>query len=454
MSGQSGQIVADGPASIPFGPAAPKLSMANDRNAWLSWIAAISALAFHAANGLFTALMFRFPSTLDELQHLSFIRSMEQTPRLFPRYQDLRVLDAQGRHFTSAANYLNHPSPYYLLMGPIDRVLGGSTLDLRFVNLGLSLCAVALMLWAGYRLLENWKERAVFAAVLVLFPKLGVVAGLISNDNAALLATGLGFLGLIEWQQRPSARTALLLAVAVALCGWTKLTVLLMFGFSISIAEALRLWSGAERPRIRDYGVVCGGFVVAALPSLAGIAAYHRVLYHSYVYYVPPAQRVSLSAAHYAAIFLRNMLIKWSALEPSDGLARLGLFLVFALAAAALVIGARQMRAGPASTESPDAGAAWRVSGAMILATAPVVLLHLYFGWQTFVEDGFVAMATDRYYYGIWPGFALGLALLWRAYPGRALKTPTTIVAVALLAFSSVAATAVFALAHGQMTIG
>ena len=428
--------------------------MVNDRNALWSWIAAISALTFHAANGLCAALMIGFPNTLDEPQHLSYIRWMERAPRLFPRYQDLRVLDVRGQHFTTAVNYLNHPSPYYHLMGLFDRVLGGSTLDLRFVDLGLSLCAVGLMLWAGYRVLDSWKERAVFAAVLVLFPKLGVIAGLINNDDAALLATGLGFLGLVEWQRRPSPRTALLLGLGVALCGWTKLTVLLMFGFSMLIAEGLRLWSGRKRPGIGDYSIVCAGFLIAAAPSLANITAYGRVLYHAGVYYVRPAQRVPLSAAQYALVFLRNMVVKWSALEPSGNLARLGLYLVLALAAAAVVVGVRQMRAGATDDTGPDAGAGWRTGVAMILATAPVLLLHLYFGWRTFVEDGFIAMATDRYYYGVWPGFALGLALLWRTYPGRALKIPTTIITVALLITSSIAASAFIVLVQGGTTMG
>src|ERR1022692_2725795 len=41
-----------------------------------------------------------------------------------------------------------------------------------------TLCAVALMLTAGFSVLKGWKERAVFAAALVLFPKLAVIGGL------------------------------------------------------------------------------------------------------------------------------------------------------------------------------------------------------------------------------------------------------------------------------------
>lgn len=426
--------------------------MSDGRGARWSWVAAVAALAFQAAGGLLTSLMGSFPASLDELQHLSFIRWTERAPRLFPRYEDMRVLDPRGERFTSAVNYLNHPSPYYLLMGLVDQAVGGSILGLRLVNLGLSLCAVALMLAAGFRLLKDWKARSIFAAVLVLFPKLGVFAGMINNDNAALLATAVTVIGLIEWQRRPSAMTALLLGLGVAFCGWTKFTVLLMMTFSVLIAEGLRLWTESKRPSLGAYAVLAGGFIVAAAPSLANIAAYGRVLHHSTAFLVPSAQRASLSFIGYAAVFAQNMAEKWSALEPSNPPQQLGLYLVLGLAAAVIVVGARRMRE---PDRDPDAGPAWRTASAMILAAAPVLALHLYFGWRTFIEDGFIEMAQDRYYYGLWPGVALGLALLWRNIPSRALKTPLAIVTLLLLAWSSLAVqAAAVLLAHGRIGVG
>ena len=59
------------------------------------------ALAFHAVNGLTALVMGAFPATLDELQHLSFIRTMGQNPRLFPDYAGMRVLDSHGAAFTA-----------------------------------------------------------------------------------------------------------------------------------------------------------------------------------------------------------------------------------------------------------------------------------------------------------------------------------------------------------------
>lgn len=405
------------------------------------------ALAFHAVNGLFALLIGAFPTSLDELQHLSFIRSMEARPSLLPRYEDLRVLDDSGRTFTAAPNYLNHPSPYYVAMGWVDRAVGGDIRALRLVDLGLSLAAVALMLLAGFRVLKDWKSRTVFAAALVLFPKAGVVAGLINNDNAALLVTGAAFLALVEWQRSPSTRNAVFLALGLAACGWTKLTILLMLAFGALIAEALRLRVRGPRPTLGACAVVAAGLAVGAIPSLANLAAYGRLLHHTSAFYVAPASRLDLSFGRYALIFFRDMEEKWPALEPSRLPQQLGLCLVVVWAAWALAVGLRR-KAGEG-----DLDAAWRTACGLVLATAPVMAIHLYFGWRTFVEDGFVEMAQMRYYYGVWPGFALGLALLWLSRPERSPRTPAALVTGVLMASASMTYLGLIAVAHGRAMI-
>jgi hypothetical protein len=421
-----------------------------DKNARLSGLAAFLALASHAVNGLAVLLMSVFPTNLDELQHLSFVRTMAVSPRIFPDYERMRVLDAHGHAFTATPNYLSHPSPYYVAMAGADRLTGGDITALRFVNLGLSLAAVALLLVAGFRVLKGWPERAVYAAALVLFPKIGVVAGMINNDNAAWLAVAVAVCGLVAWQRRPSTGAAALLAVGLALCGWTKLTALLMVGFGFAIAEALR-WAGrAERPALRPLAVVAGGLALGAAPTLVYLATSGRFTYHPAAWYVPPDHRVAMTFGRYVGVFLGDMVDKWSALEPADVVQALGFYLVLSLSAAAVALGlGRRFTA-----RDDDDGAAWRVACGLMLATAPVLLTHLYFGWRTFLEDGYLEMAQTRYYYGVWPGFALGLALLWGAAPrglGRALTTALTVI---LLASASVSFAALTLLAHGRAHIG
>jgi hypothetical protein len=429
-------------------PAAGRAAPASS-NVLLSLIVAAAALVWHLLNGLAAALMGAFPASLDELQHLSFIRTMEAAPSLFPHYERMRVLDAATQRFTHAANYLYHPSPYYILMGSIDRVAHGSILDLRLVNLAVSAVAVVLMLAAGFRVLSGWKERWVFAAALVLFPKLGVVAGLINNDNAALLAAAVAFFGLIEWQRKPSGWTALILGIGLALCGWTKLTVLLMAGFATLFGEGLRWRAQGRLPPSRTYLPLAGGLAISAIPTVANLLAYGRVLPHSAALFVPPDLRSHLTLSRYILMFMQAMAAKWAALEPSTVIESVGLYAVLALAIVAVAVGLSRLR-----DKDAVIGAGWRVAIGLIAATLPVLALHLDFGWRAYVEDGFADMAQARYYYAVWPGFALGLALLWRTAPERLGRSAVAVMTATPLALSSLAFSALGLLIRGHTTIG
>ena len=421
-----------------------------DRNTRLSGLAAVLALAFHALNGLAVLCMSVFPTSLDELQHLSFIRTMAASPRLFPDYDRMRVLDVHGHAFTATPNYLGHPSPYYIAMAGADALTGGDVTALRLVDLGLSLAAVTLLLAAGFRVLKDWPERAVYAAALVLFPKIGVVAGMINNDNAALLAVAVAFCGLIGWQRRPSMGAAALLALGLALCGWTKLTALLMVGFGFAIAEILRWAVPAKRPAPGPLAVVAGGLALGAVPTLVYLVTSGRFTYHPAMWYVPPDHRAALTFGRYVGVFVGDMVDKWSALEPTRLAQALGLYVVLILAAATVALGlGRRFTA-----RDDDDGAAWRVACGLILATAPVLLMHLHFGWRTFLEDGYLEMAQTRYYYGVWPGVALGLALLWRVAPRGLARGLTTAITVVLLASAALSIGALAQLVHGQARIG
>jgi hypothetical protein len=410
-----------------------------DSDRRLSAIAAGAAMAFHLFGGLMFALVARFPSSLDELPHLSFIRWMERDPALFPHYERMRILTEDGRAWTGTGTYLNHPSPYYHLMGVIDRLSGGSVLTLRLFDLALSSVGVGLMLAAGFRLLKGWRERSVFAAVLVLFPKLGVVAGIINNDNGALIAVGLAFLALVRWHERGGRREAVWLAAALALAGWTKLTVLLMLGFGVAVAELLRP-SLLKRLRTEwaNYLILAAGGALGAVPTLVNLHRYGRALYHSTYYFTPVADRAPMTFLHYVRMFFWQLGRKWSGLEPTPALGVVGLLLVLALAVVACVRLPRD--------------AAGRVAVGLMISLLPTLLLHLQFGWEAVREDGFLFMAQARYYYGVWPGFALGLALLWRDWrPGLARTGLTAAVLLCLLYASPVVNLALLLSAEGKL---
>ncbi|MGH7011824.1 MAG: hypothetical protein ACREEX_13405, partial [Caulobacteraceae bacterium] len=66
-----------------------------------SLLVAVPALAWHLFGALLVARLIAFPSTLDEIEHLSFIRWMERAPSLLPHYERMRILAPDLAHWTN-----------------------------------------------------------------------------------------------------------------------------------------------------------------------------------------------------------------------------------------------------------------------------------------------------------------------------------------------------------------
>ena len=175
----------------------------------------------------------------------------------------------------------------------------------------------ALMLLAVVRLLPAPSSFALYAAMVVMFPKLAVVGGMINNDNLAVLATGIAIFGLARWQLTTDQSAAAPVALGLALAGWTKLTVLQMIGIAFGAAEALGLWRERAWPNMGDAAIIVAGGAIAAIPTLQNLLTYGRPLFISSTHnFVEPAQRPTIGIALYAVDFLRSMWLKRAALEP------------------------------------------------------------------------------------------------------------------------------------------
>jgi hypothetical protein len=354
-----------------------------------------------------------FPYGLDQWMHVSFVRWEEAHPELFPRYEAMRVLSIDLGHWTKYQTWLTHPSLYYLLMAPLD-LATRSTLALRLANLALAAVALALMLAGGFRELGGSAERAVFAATLVAFPKLAIVAGMVNNDNLALVASGVGFYAMTL--ARAGRTRPILLALAFALAGWSKLTALIFLGFGVGFAELL----SGRRPG-REHVVPVLGVVIGLIPTAVNFSRYGAALWNSPALAVPLADRVQLTPLSYTAIFFRGMAMSWAALQPSNVLALGGLALVLGLGAWACVVGRRH----------------WPLAVGFALAIIPSLALHLWMGWRLYADLGYAQAAQARYYYVLWPGVALALAQLWGASRGLLRAGATTATAIGLIAASA-----------------
>jgi hypothetical protein len=280
-------------------------------------------------------------------------------------------------------------------------------------------------------LLPNLAGFALFAAILVMFPKLAVVGGLINNDNLGVLAAGLCFLGLARLQNGGSKGVGILLGLGIMLAGWAKFTVLVMIGFTLIAGELLRLGEAQDRQRRLVLGIAGAIGAVGFIPTIQNLFAY-RMLF--YVYLSPThkspaiAEHPGLEFLHHTGGFLYRMVLKWPALEPAHWIQIVGLgggvaaVLAFMLAE----FRGRWRSGGAASTPAAN-----RLATAYGLSIMLTLVVHLAYGWWIYQTNGDLSFAQPRYYYAVWPGLALAITLALRLLPpGR----PRGYVCICLLA--------------------
>lgn len=351
---------------------------------------ALLVLSCFAVLALGIAVYYPFPSPFDELQHYSVIRAQFENPDLAadPRGYGIVRQDALGV-WSGERNYINHPALYYLLLAPLLG-LGDGPLPLRLANVALATLALVLVLVAGWRRIERAPARIAFAVIAASFPKAVLVAGMINNDNLAALAAALVFAGLTI-----PGGGAWLVALGLALAGWTKLTALIALG---AVVGCYLLLGGRQRWLTQNRALIMAG---GALGALAYAIMWWRtgalVPVNSTAFAVPPEARITLTPLGYVMRFVSDLALKWSAAEAS-----LPGVLVGALLIGQLVLAALGARVAPADR---------RLILAFLGGTTVLFVTHLGFGWRSFVAMGDLTTPQSRYYSVIWPGLALGSAL-------------------------------------------
>src|ERR1700735_5191992 len=124
----------------------------------------------------------------DEVAHASYIAHLQSSGETWPAFGTMRMLDPSTFRSTSETNYLNHPSPYYLLLARLGPSLEGNPQAIvvhRLFNVVLATIGLAALMAIG---LFAGLPRTTFYAYIVpiaCIPVLVPVAGAVSNDNAA-----------------------------------------------------------------------------------------------------------------------------------------------------------------------------------------------------------------------------------------------------------------------------
>jgi len=186
----------------------------------------------------------------DEVAHAAYVAHIQHTGDAWPDLKAMRLINPQTFQFTAAANYLNHPPPFYDLLAALGPRLEGrpqALLAHRLIDVAIASLGFAALLGLGLAARFPRHEFYAFAVPLACIPVLVPIAGAINNDNLAFLGGAVAMLG--AWQLVATDRAGWL---AVALLGliaatWAKLTGLLLTGAMLGTVIAYLLW----RQRLR-----------------------------------------------------------------------------------------------------------------------------------------------------------------------------------------------------------
>ena len=368
-------------------------------------------------------------TNFDEVAHASYIAYLQHTGETWPALKEMRMLDPSSFRFTSEANYLNHPSPYYALLARLGPNLEGhpeALIVYRLFNVVLAALGLAALMAIG--LVARLPRFMLYAYVVPLacIPVLAPLAGSINNDNAAFAAGAIAMLA--AWQLMTTGSRAWLMAAlgGVIVAAWAKLTGLLLVGGLVGGVLAWLMWCGHfQRRWIVPIAIAA---LLAISPYVAFIAQYGSPAPNT------PGQIASLqtiahdagwdsaerlSPAAYAVHFVTEFDLEWMPTlihQPVPLLeqiatalyyAALGIPVAAALCAfAGVVVSAQRLARG-------NEGPIDVVVAAGALAFAAMFVVHGVFSYERHVAFGWMKDAYPRYYFPLAALIPLaGLSLL------------------------------------------
>jgi hypothetical protein len=364
----------------------------------------------------------------DEVAHVSYIAHLQHSGETWPALKDMRMLDPSSFRFTNEANYLNHPSPYYVLLaylGPNLEGHPGALIVYRLFNVAFAAIGLAALMAIG--LVARLSRFTLYAYVvpLLCIPVLAPLAGSINNDNAAF--AGGGIATLAAWQLMATGSRASLMAAlgGVIVASWAKLTGLLLVGGLVSGVLAWFLWRRRLQPRW--IVLIAIAALLAITPYVAYIAQYGSPVPNTPAFIAMPktvahaagwdsAERMSPAA--YAVHFVSEFVFRWMPTVMSRNALNYAALVIPVAAAlcafAGLVVSAQRIARG-------NEGPIDIVIAAGALAFTGTFVIHGIISYEWHVAFGWMMGPPPRYYLPLAALIPLaGLSLL------AAIKQPRT----------------------------
>jgi hypothetical protein len=371
----------------------------------------------------------------DEVAHASYVAHLQHSGEMWPEFATMRMLDPSTFRFTGETNYLDHPSPYYLLLARLGPTLEGNPPAIvihRLFNVALAAIGLAALMTIG---LVAGLPRAAFYAYIVPIagiPVLVSVAGAVSNDNAAFAGGAIATLAAFQLLVTGSRAWLLAALGGVIVASWAKFTGLLLSGGMVAGVLLWMLWHG--RLPSRSIVLIAMAALLASAPYIALFAQYgsptpmtpgELAMIQRDAHTAGWDSAARLTPVPYAAHFVTEFVLEWMpTLKPRTALnnAALAIPITAALCAfAGIVLAVRRVvrqKSGPLDI----------VISAGALAFFATFVLHGIFAYRLHTEFGWLTSAYPRYYLPLAALFPLaGLSLL------DAVKQPTA--RGALLAF-------------------
>jgi hypothetical protein len=232
-------------------------------------------LGLFVLSAVFSAERKGITAGFDEVAHASYVAHIQRTGDAWPDLNAMRLFDPQSFQFTAAANYLNHPPPFYALLAALGPKLEGrpqALLAHRLIDVAIAALGFAALLGLGLAARLPRHEFYAFAVPLFCIPVLVPIAGSVNNDNLALLGGAVAMLG--AWQLAATDRAGWLTValIGVIAASWAKLTGLLLSGAMVGAVIVYLLWR--RRLGLSLLIPIVLAFLLAAAPYMIDVVQY------------------------------------------------------------------------------------------------------------------------------------------------------------------------------------
>jgi hypothetical protein len=363
----------------------------------------------------------------DEVAHASYIAHLQQSGETWPAFEDMRLLDPSSFEFTNEENYLDHPSPYYVLLARMGPTLEGHPEAILFDRLfNVLLVAIGLAALMAVGLVAKLPRLTLYAYIVPIagIPVLAPLAGAINNDNAAFAGGGIATLAALQLLNTESRAWLIAALGGVILASWAKFTALLLVGGLVGGVLLWLLWRG--RLPSRWLGLIAIAALLAVAPYVALFVQYGSptprtpgqiAMIKSGALAVGWDSAERMTPASFAAYFVSEFVTEWMpTLKPRNTLNYVALIIPITAALCAFagfwvaVQRIAYQKAGPLDI----------VVAAGVLAFAGTLFIHAIFSYELQADFGWLATAYPRYYLPLAAIVPLaGLSLL------GAIKQPT-----------------------------